>query len=99
MANPLMMIRRFGQSVWYDNIQRGLVTSGEFQKMVDEDGVAGVTSNPTIFEKAIDNSSDYDDDIQEMAAQGKDVNRAYEALVAKDVQLAADSLRPTHEQA
>src|SRR3990172_2418947 len=98
MANPLVELRRFGQSVWYDNIQRGLITSGEFQKMVAEDGVAGVTSNPTIFEKAIDNSTDYDDDIRKVAARGKDVNDAYEALVVKDVQLAADILRPTYEQ-
>src|SRR3990170_5884692 len=98
MANPLVELRRFGQSVWYDNIQRGLITSGDFQKMVAEDGVAGVTSNPTIFEKAIDNSTDYDDDIRKLAARGKDVKDAYEALVVKDVQLAADILRPTYEQ-
>ena len=98
MANPLVEIRRFGQSVWYDNIQRGLITSGDFQKMVAEDGVAGVTSNPTIFEKAIDNSTDYDDDIRKLAARGKDVKDAYEALVVKDVQLAADILRPIYEQ-
>jgi len=98
MANPLVEIRRFGQSVWYDNIQRGFITSGDFQKMVAEDGVAGVTSNPTIFEKAIDNSTDYDDDIRKLAARGKDVKDAYEALVVKDVQLAADILRPIYEQ-
>src|SRR3970282_622844 len=98
MANPLVEIRRVGQSVWYDNIQRGLITSGEFQKMVAEDGGAGGTSNPTIFENGMHNSTDYDDDSRKLAARGKDVNDAYEALVVKDVQLAADILRTTYEQ-
>jgi transaldolase/glucose-6-phosphate isomerase len=97
MGNRLLEIRKFGQSIWYDNVRRGLITSGELQKMVTEDGVAGVTSNPTIFEKAIAGSTDYDADIGDLVAQGKDVNAIYEALVVKDIQLAADILRPVYD--
>ena len=99
MANPLLELRRFGQSVWYDNIQRGLITSGEFQRMVEQDGVAGVTSNPTIFEKAINGSTDYDAHIMELEGQGKGVQEIYDALTIRDIQMAADLLRPTYERA
>ncbi|MBI1885966.1 MAG: bifunctional transaldolase/phosoglucose isomerase [Chloroflexi bacterium] len=98
MRNPLLELRKYGQSVWYDNIRRGLITSGEFQRMVAGDGVVGVTSNPTIFEKAIDGSTDYDADIKELVAQGKDVPDIYNALVIKDIQLAAVILRPAYDE-
>jgi len=98
MANPLLELRRLGQSVWYDNIRRGLITSGEFQRMVDEDAVSGVTSNPTIFEKAIDGSSDYDAAIRELVEEGRDVREIYDALTVRDVQMAADILRPRYEE-
>jgi len=98
MSNPLLELPKLGQSVWYDNMRRGLITSGEFQRMVDEDGVAGVTSNPTIFEKAITASADYDAAIRELISQGKDVDGIYQALVAQDIQMAADILRPTYDR-
>lgn len=98
MGNPLLQLRDHGQSVWYDNVRRGLITSGEFQKMVDGDGVAGVTSNPTIFEKAIAGSTDYDADIKELVAQGKGTEDVYLALVIRDIQLAADILRPRYDE-
>ena len=59
MANPLLDIQQYGQSIWYDNIRRSLITSGELKKLVDEDGLMGVTSNPAIFEKAIAFEPDY----------------------------------------
>src|SRR5919199_481299 len=70
--NPLQRLADFGQSVWLDNIRRGLITSGELQRMIDEDGVVGVTANPTIFEKAISGSTDYDTAIDELVRQGRD---------------------------
>ena len=66
MSNPVQDVRRLGQSIWYDNIRRGLITSGELMSLIDL-GVSGVTSNPTIFEKAIAGSTDYDDTLLELA--------------------------------
>ncbi len=98
MSSPLLELPKLGQSVWYDNMRRGLITSGEFRRMVEEDGVTGVTSNPTIFEKAITASADYDAAISELISQGKDVNQIYQALVVEDIQMAADILRPTYDR-
>ncbi|MGH2364205.1 MAG: transaldolase family protein, partial [Chloroflexota bacterium] len=63
MSNPLIDLQKEGQSVWYDNIRRGLITSGELKQLVD-DGIMGVTSNPAIFEKAIDGGTEYDEQIE-----------------------------------
>ncbi len=63
-------VSQLGQSIWYDNIRRGLITSGDLQRLIDEDAVVGVTSNPTIFEKAIDGSGDYDDQLKELVGPG-----------------------------
>ena len=60
MGNPLVEVQKFGQSIWYDNIRRGLITSGELHAMVDHEGLLGITSNPAIFEKAVAGSTDYD---------------------------------------
>jgi transaldolase len=98
MSNPLLELPKLGQSVWYDNMRRGLLTSGEFRRMVEEDGVTGVTSNPTIFNQAITASDDYDAAIRELISQGKDVDDIYEALVVKDIQMAADILRPIYNR-
>ncbi|HJX61204.1 MAG TPA: transaldolase family protein, partial [Dehalococcoidia bacterium] len=98
MSNPLLELTKLGQSVWYDNMRRGLITSGEFRRMVEEDGVTGVTSNPTIFEKAITASADYDTAIRELISQGKGVDDIYEALVVEDIQMAADILRPAYDR-
>ena len=62
MSNPLVEVMKLGQSIWYDNIRRAMLVSGDLQKKIDEDDLRGVTSNPTIFEKAITGSTDYDDD-------------------------------------
>lgn len=98
MSNPLRELPKLGQSVWYDNMRRGLITSGEFHRMVEEDGVSGVTSNPTIFNQAITASVDYDAAIRELISQGKDVDDIYQALVVRDIQMAADILRPIYDR-
>lgn len=85
-----------GQSIWYDNIRRAMVTSGDLRKLIDL-GVTGVTSNPTIFEKAIIGSSDYDDELKKLENHGSDLKSVYEKLVVKDVQMAADILRPVYD--
>jgi transaldolase/glucose-6-phosphate isomerase len=87
-----------GTSVWLDQIRRGLIESGELQRLIDEDSLRGVTSNPAIFEKAILGSTDYDDQIKELAQRGVDAKGIYEEIAIKDVQLAADVLAGVHEQ-
>jgi transaldolase/glucose-6-phosphate isomerase len=97
MANQLVEVQKFGQSIWFDNIRRGLITSGELQEMVDQDGLKGVTSNPAIFEKAIAGSTDYDPATKALVSQGvgtaKDI---FEHLAIGDIQLAADVLHPVY---
>jgi transaldolase len=97
-ANPLKQIVTLGQSIWLDYIQRNLITSGKLRSLIEEDGLGGMTSNPDIFEKAIVNSHDYDDDIRAMALKGKDVNAIYEALSQRDVQSAADEFRSLYDK-
>ncbi len=97
MSNPLLEVQRFGQSVWYDNIRRGLITSGELRAMVEQDGLLGVTSNPAIFEKAIAGSPDYDAAFQALMRQGvSSAKELYERLAIEDIQLAADVLHPVY---
>lgn len=96
--NPLLKLKSFGQSVWMDYIQRGLITSGQLRVLADEDGVDGVTSNPSIFEKAITESSDYDEAIRTLAVAGKDALEIYETLTVEDVRMAADVLRPIYDR-
>ena len=97
MASAIDEIRELGQSVWYDNIRRGMIESGELQRLIDL-GVTGLTSNPTIFEKAIAHSGDYDEAMQELAAAGKGVDQIYEALVLDDIKAVADLLRPSYDR-
>lgn len=94
-SNPLMKIKSLGQSIWLDYIQRDLLNSGEFQRLINDDGVCGVTSNPAILEKAIVEHHDYDDAI--VAIVGSDANQLYEQLAIEDLQHAADLLRPQYE--
>ena len=96
-SNPLMELQAQGQSVWYDNIRRGLITSGELQQLLDE-GVVGITSNPTIFEKAIAGSTDYDAALQELVREGVDARSVYETLALQDIAQAADMLRPIYDR-
>ena len=94
VANPLVELQNYGQSVWHDNISRGLLDSGKLQRLIDEDGLRGLTSNPTIFEKAINGSSEYDAPLKSLLAQGKEVKEIYEALAIQDIQRASDLFRP-----
>jgi transaldolase len=86
-----------GQSVWCDSISRSLLDSGELRRMIAEDGLRGVTSNPSIFEKAIDGGTDYDREILTMARAGFSATRIYEVLAIKDIQEAADQFRALFE--
>jgi len=96
--NPLRKLGTLGQSIWLDYIRRDLIVSGELRRLIDEDGLRGITSNPSIFEKAIVSSHDYDEDIRVMALEGKDVKAIYEALSQRDVQSAADEFRPLYDK-
>ena len=87
-----------GTSVWLDQIKRGMLESGELARMVDEDSLRGVTSNPAIFEKAILGSPDYDADLAAAASEGLTAREVYRRLAVRDVQLAADVLRPVYDQ-
>jgi transaldolase len=93
LKNPLRQLEALGQSIWLDYIQRELITSGALKKLIDEDGLGGMTSNPSLFEKAIADSADYDQDIRNMVNAGKDINTIYSALTLQDVQSAADVFR------
>jgi transaldolase/glucose-6-phosphate isomerase len=97
--NPLKELAKYGQSVWLDYIRRNLITSGELKRLIDEDGLGGVTSNPAIFEKAITGSTDYADALVELQKR-KDLDAMgiYEILAIKDIQDAADALRPVYDR-
>lgn len=97
MANPLVQLARHGQSFWLDNISRDLIASGRLSRLIDEDGLKGMTSNPAIFEKAIMGSTDYDDDIGLLAAQGRNAVEIYEALAVADIRQAADRLSAVYD--
>ena len=99
MENPLVAVQQLGQSIWYDNIQRSLITSGDLQAMVEHDGLLGMTSNPAIFEKALTGSADYDQPMQALVEQG--VGSAidvYERLAIQDIRLAADVLSEVYRR-
>jgi transaldolase len=97
MKNTIQQANVHGQSIWYDNISRGMIESGELRKLIDQ-GVTGLTANPTIFEKAISGSADYDLDLLHLAAAGKSLNEVYEGLVIRDIQAAADLLRSAYDR-
>jgi len=96
--NPLKQLGTLGQSIWLDYIRRDLIASGELRRLIEEDGLRGMTSNPSIFEKAIVESPDYDAYIRAMAREGKGAKEIYEALSQHDVQNAADEFRPVYER-
>ncbi len=96
--NPLKALHDYGQSVWLDFIRRNLIKSGELRRLVDDDGLRGVTSNPAIFEKAIAGSDDYKDSLAAAARTSRKPMELYETLAIKDIQDAADVLRPVYDQ-
>ena len=96
--NPLLRLGLLGQSVWYDYITRDLIGSGTLTRLITEDGLRGMTSNPTIFDKAIAGSRLYDDDIRRLSEQGRTTSEIFEALAVADVQSACDAFTPVHRQ-
>src|SRR4051812_37681465 len=98
MANHLREIEALGQSIWLDNISRQLLDGGTLKRLVEDDGISGVTSNPTIFEKAIGGSDRYDEALKEAANAGLDARDTFFQLAFADIRDGADLLRPIFEQ-
>src|SRR5207302_3203810 len=97
-TNPLKDLQKYGQSVWLDYIRRNLITSGELKRLIEEDGLRGITSNPAIFEKAITGSTDYSDILSSLQSRSDlDAKARYEQLAIRDIQDAADMLRPVYQ--
>jgi len=97
-TNPLQKLNQLGQSIWYDYIRRDLVTDGRLARLIREDALTGMTSNPTIFQKAIADTDLYDDDIRRLAGEGRDTFRIFEGLAVADVSAAADVFRPVFDR-
>ena len=97
MSNPLKRLPELGQSVWYDYIRRDLTTGPTLKRYIEEDGLSGMTSNPTIFQKAIADSTLYDEDVRGQARRTHDPAQIFEALAVADVRAAADVFRSVHE--
>src|SRR6202790_5558929 len=99
IMNPVKALENHGQSVWLDFLARGFVAKGDLQKLIDTDGVKGVTSNPSIFEKAIGSSDEYDGAIAHALEKGdRPIAELFEQLAVEDIQHAADVLRPVYDQ-
>ena len=96
--NPLKALGEQGQSVWLDYIRRSLITSGDLQRLIDNDGVKGLTSNPTIFQKAVEGSEEYDDLFRDWAPKGASAGDVFEVLAVRDIGDAARIFRPVWEQ-
>ena len=97
-VNPLVRLGQLGQSPWYDFITRDLLTSGELARLIAEDGLLGMTTNPTIFEKAVAGSELYDEDIRRLATEGRTAAAIFETLAVADVQAACDVFAPVYER-
>ncbi len=98
MTNPLLQLKAQGQSVWYDTVDRAQLVSGQFKRLLDEDGIVGVTSNPTIFQKSISHGDAYDVQMTQLVKAGKSTSEIYDALVIKDITTVADMLRPIYDK-
>src|SRR5512135_548289 len=98
--NPLQQLRAIGQSIWLDYIRRQLLTSGELRRLIEDDALTGMTSNPTLFEKAIAGSADYDEALRAALAANPRASAVelYERLAIEDIQMAADALRRVWER-
>src|SRR6476619_611114 len=95
--NALLGLQKYGQSVWLDYIRRNIILNGDLQKLIDQDGLRGITSNPSIFEKAIAGSNDYTDLLTQLGKQGLPTGEIYERIVVRDIQDAADTLLPVYK--
>ena len=98
MSNPLVDLGQQGQSVWYDNIGRSMITSGELSRLIEEDGLSGMTSNPAIFEKAISGSDDYQGALRQLAKAGLQPLEIYEAIAIEDIRWSADVMLPVYQR-
>ncbi len=98
MENNVKKIHDFNQSIWLDYIDRKIMNTGALQKLIDEDGIRGLTSNPAIFEKAISSGSDYDEDIKKLALEGKSNEDIFYGLAVSDIQQAADLFKPVYDE-
>jgi len=96
--NPLLKLQDYGQSIWLDFIRRGMLESGELKRLIDEDGLRGVTVNPSILDEAIRNTDDYEEALEALTAEGKTPREMYETLAIEDVQRAADLFRATYDR-
>jgi len=96
--NNLQKIKTFGQSIWLDYIRRDMIVSGELRRLINDDGIRGMTSNPSIFEKAIAESDIYDRDIRDLVLKKKDIKEIYETISQRDVQKAADEFRSLYNK-
>lgn len=97
MENRLKAVGKFGQSIWCDNVERRMITGGTFTKMIQEDGLMGVTSNPTIFEKAVTSSTDYDAELAALGEKGLSTEEIYWTMMIHDIQNVADIFKPVFD--
>ena len=97
--NKVKNIHDLGQSIWLDFFDRELMDSGKLQQMIDEDGLTGITSNPSIFEKAVSSSSDYDEDIRRLSKEDKSNEEIFFGFATKDISRATDILKPVYDEA
>ncbi|MGW8179646.1 MAG: transaldolase family protein, partial [bacterium] len=95
--NNLLKIQEFGQSIWLDYISRRMIHSGELRRLIEEDGLRGVTSNPSIFDQAFEGSQDYEEAIRALSQEGKTAEEIYQALTVEDVQMAADEFHHLYD--
>jgi transaldolase/glucose-6-phosphate isomerase len=98
MSNPLVELAKLGQSIWYDQMERRLITTGALKKLIEQDDLRGMTSNPTIFEKAIAGSEDYEAQLRQVASQKKSAVEIFDELAIKDIGDAADIFRPVYDR-
>lgn len=99
MNNNVKNIHDHGQSIWLDFFDREIMNNGVLQKLIDDDGLSGITSNPSIFEKAVTSSSDYDEDIRSLSAEQKSNEEIFLGFATKDIRRAADILKPVYDEA
>src|SRR4051812_28739045 len=96
--NLIKQIQEIGQCIWLDFFDREILNSGKLKKMIDEDGIGGVTSNPSIFEKAISGSSDYDEDLRSLIETERNYDVIFFNLAVKDIKRAADLFEPVYKK-
>ncbi|GMT48101.1 MAG: hypothetical protein IEMM0007_1667 [bacterium] len=97
-GSPLLMLQKYGQSFWYDNISRGILKSGELKRMIEEEGLRGLTSNPTIFHKSIQSGNDYDEQLHQLLSKEASEKDIFYALAIRDIVEACELLMPVYEE-